>query len=47
MEVAKERTWGTAGAVAACVAGGADVVRVHDVAGMKKVVDMAGAIWRQ
>ena len=47
VEVAKERTWGTAGAVAACVAGGADVVRVHDVAEMKKVVDMAGAIWRQ
>ncbi|PWW76807.1 Dihydropteroate synthase [Tuber magnatum] len=47
VRVAKERTWGTAGAVAACVAGGADVVRVHDVAEMKEVVDMAGAIWRQ
>jgi len=44
--VAGERQWGTAGAVAACVAGGADVVRVHDVAEMKKVVDMAVAIWR-
>jgi len=43
---AAERQWGTAGAVAACVAGGADVVRVHDVAEMKKVVDMAVAIWR-
>jgi dihydroneopterin aldolase/2-amino-4-hydroxy-6-hydroxymethyldihydropteridine diphosphokinase/dihydropteroate synthase len=43
---AGERQWGTAGAVAACVAGGADVVRVHDVAEMKKVVDMAVAIWR-
>ncbi|CUS13339.1 unnamed protein product, partial [Tuber aestivum] len=47
VEVAKERAWGTAGTVAACVAGGADVVRVHDVAEMKKVVDMADAIWRQ
>jgi len=43
---AAERQWGTAAAVAACVAGGADVVRVHDVAEMKKVVDMAVAIWR-
>jgi dihydroneopterin aldolase/2-amino-4-hydroxy-6-hydroxymethyldihydropteridine diphosphokinase/dihydropteroate synthase len=43
---AGERQWGTAGATAACVAGGADVVRVHDVAEMKKVVDMSVAIWR-
>lgn len=46
-EVAEERRWGTAGAVAACVAGGADIVRVHDVEEMKKVVDMAVAIWRR
>jgi dihydroneopterin aldolase/2-amino-4-hydroxy-6-hydroxymethyldihydropteridine diphosphokinase/dihydropteroate synthase len=46
-EVAGERRWGTAGAVAACVAGGADIVRVHDVGEMKKVVDMAVAIWRR
>lgn len=46
VDKAGERQWGTAGAVAACVAGGADVVRVHDVAEMKKVVDMAVAIWR-
>jgi dihydropteroate synthase len=44
---ARERQWGTAGAVAACVAGGADVVRVHDVQEMRKVVDMAVAIWRK
>jgi dihydroneopterin aldolase/2-amino-4-hydroxy-6-hydroxymethyldihydropteridine diphosphokinase/dihydropteroate synthase len=44
---AGERQWGTAGAVAACVAGGADVVRVHDVQEMRKVVDMAVAIWRK
>ncbi|KAH0544272.1 hypothetical protein FGG08_001535 [Glutinoglossum americanum] len=42
----KDRTWGTAGALAACVAGGADIVRVHDVAEMAKVVKMADAIWR-
>lgn len=46
VEMAGERQWGTAGAVAACVGGGADVVRVHDVEEMKKVVDMAVAIWR-
>lgn len=46
VEKASERTWGTAGAVAACVAGGADIVRVHDVHEMKMVVDMACAIWR-
>lgn len=46
VERAGERQWGTAGAVAACVGGGADVVRVHDVEEMRKVVDMAVAIWR-
>ncbi|KAI5837403.1 Dihydropteroate synthase-like protein [Morchella snyderi] len=46
VEMAGERQWGTAGAVAACVCGGADIVRVHDVDEMKKVVDMAVAIWR-
>jgi dihydropteroate synthase len=44
--VAKERTWGTASAVAACVQGGADIVRVHDIAEMSKVVKMSDAIWR-
>ena len=43
---AKERTWGTAAAVAAAVQGGADVVRVHDVREMGQVVAMADAIWR-
>jgi 2-amino-4-hydroxy-6-hydroxymethyldihydropteridine diphosphokinase / dihydropteroate synthase len=42
----KDRTWGTAGALAACIAGGVDIVRVHDVAEMAKVVKMADAIWR-
>jgi len=41
-----ERVWGTAGAVAACVQGGADIIRVHDVAEMSKVVKMSDAIWR-
>jgi len=45
-DVARERTWGTAGAVAACVQGGADIVRVHDIAEMSKVVKMSDAIWR-
>jgi dihydropteroate synthase len=45
-EVAKERIWGTAGAVAACVQGGADIVRVHDISEMSKIVKMSDAIWR-
>ena len=44
--VACERTWGTAGAIAACIQGGADIVRVHDIAEMSKVVKMSDAIWR-
>lgn len=43
---AKDRTWGTAAAVTASVQGGADIVRVHDVGEMAKVVKMADAIWR-
>ena len=43
---AKDRTWGTAAAVASAVQGGADVVRVHDVREMGEVVAMADAIWR-
>ncbi|KAL8710599.1 MAG: hypothetical protein Q9220_004823 [cf. Caloplaca sp. 1 TL-2023] len=41
-----ERVWGTAGAVAGCVAGGADLVRVHDWGEMGRVVRMAEAVWR-
>lgn len=40
------RVWGTAATVAAAVQGGADIVRVHDVAEMKDVAVMADAIWR-
>lgn len=46
VEEAKDRVWGTAGAVCAAVHGGADVVRVHDVREMGQVVKMADAIWR-
>ncbi|KAG5914640.1 hypothetical protein E4U61_005479 [Claviceps capensis] len=42
-----DRIWGTASTVAAAVQGGADVVRVHDVAEMAKVARMADAIWRR
>ncbi|KAI7181243.1 folic acid synthesis protein [Hortaea werneckii] len=43
---ARERSWGTAATVTAAVAGRADVVRVHDVAEMAKVVKMSDAIYR-
>jgi dihydropteroate synthase len=39
-----ERVWGTAGAVAAAVLGGAHVVRVHDVRAMSDVVRTVDAI---
>ncbi|KAI9839383.1 MAG: trifunctional dihydropteroate synthetase [Sclerophora amabilis] len=42
----QDRIWGTAGAVTAAVAGGADILRVHDVKEMSQVVKMADAIWR-
>ena len=45
-KVAAERIFGTAGAVSACVQGGADIVRVHDVAEMCKITKMSDAIWR-
>ncbi len=39
-----ERVFGTAAAVAACVLGGAHIVRVHDVAEMVQVVKVCDAI---
>jgi len=39
-EISKERTQGTTGAVPAYVASRSDMVKVHDVARMKKVVDI-------
>lgn len=41
------RDWGTAGAVAAAVMAGADMVRVHDVAAMRDVVRVAEAVRRE
>jgi len=41
---AGDRIWGTAASVAASVIFGAHVVRVHDVAAMRQVVDMTDAI---
>ncbi|KAJ5635103.1 uncharacterized protein N7484_008416 [Penicillium longicatenatum] len=42
----KERVWGTAATVSASVAGGADIVRVHDVQEMWQVAKVADAIYR-
>jgi dihydropteroate synthase len=41
---AHERIFGTAAAVAACVAGGASAVRIHDVGEMRDVVRVAEAL---
>jgi dihydropteroate synthase len=41
-----ERSYATAGAVAACVLGGADVLRVHEVAAMGEVVRVARAVFK-
>lgn len=40
------RVWGTAAASCAVVAGGADILRVHDVREMRDVCRVADAIWR-
>ena len=42
----EERLEGTAAAVALGIAGGADVVRVHDVRAMVRVARMSDAILR-
>lgn len=44
--VESERAWGTAAAVAACILGGAHIVRVHDVAEMAQVARVTDAILR-
>ena len=41
-----QRSWGTAAAVTAAVAGGADIVRVHDCSEMVDVAKVADAIYR-
>jgi dihydropteroate synthase len=42
-----QRIWGTAAACCAAIAGGADMVRVHDGAEMHDVCRVADAVWRQ
>ncbi|KAF9302777.1 trifunctional dihydropteroate synthetase [Mortierella antarctica] len=43
---ATKRTWGTAAACTASVAGGANIVRVHDVKEIRDVIKVSDAIWR-
>jgi dihydropteroate synthase len=42
----KDRLWGTAAACTVAIAGGADILRVHDVAEMADVRSVADAIYR-
>ncbi|KAJ5666150.1 uncharacterized protein N7477_008598 [Penicillium maclennaniae] len=46
VKTARERVWGTAATVTASVAGGADIVRVHDVHEMWQAARVADAIYR-
>src|SRR6185295_4190911 len=41
-----DRVWGTAASVALAIAGGADIIRVHDVAAMKRVALLSDAVVR-
>lgn len=43
---AHARGWGTAAAVVACISGGADIVRIHDIKEISAVVKMADAIYK-
>lgn len=43
----QQRVWGTAAACCAAIAGGADIIRVHDGLEMVQVAKVADAIWRQ
>ncbi len=45
-EAMEDRIWGTAATVALAIAGGIDIVRVHDVRAMKRVATMADAVVR-
>jgi dihydropteroate synthase len=42
----QQRVWGTAAACCAAIAGGADMLRVHDVEEIRDVSRVADAIWR-
>ncbi|KAI9485751.1 MAG: Dihydropteroate synthase-like protein [Benjaminiella poitrasii] len=46
VQEAEKRTFGTAGAVAACVAGGANIIRVHDVRPMWEVIQVCDGVWK-
>lgn len=41
-----DRVFATAAAVAACIEGGADIVRVHDIRAMSEVAAVSDAVWR-
>ncbi|HIK57071.1 MAG TPA: dihydropteroate synthase [Synechococcales cyanobacterium M55_K2018_004] len=41
------RVWGTAAACCGAIAGGADILRVHDVQEMRQVCQVADALWRK
>jgi dihydropteroate synthase len=43
----QQRIWGTAAACCAAIAGGTDILRVHDVAEMADVTRVADAMWRK
>ncbi|MBW4549844.1 MAG: dihydropteroate synthase [Aphanocapsa sp. GSE-SYN-MK-11-07L] len=43
----KQRLWGTAAACCGAIAGGADILRVHDGAEMRDVCRVADALWRR
>ncbi|TPX49069.1 hypothetical protein SeLEV6574_g01662 [Synchytrium endobioticum] len=42
----KLRGYGTAAAVSACIAGGCDIIRVHDIKEMKDAAAVADRVWR-
>ncbi|OBZ87108.1 Folic acid synthesis protein fol1 [Choanephora cucurbitarum] len=44
---AEKRAFGTAGAVAACVAGNANILRVHDVRPMWEVIQVCDQVWKK
>jgi dihydropteroate synthase len=43
----KQRVWGTAAACCGAIAGGADILRVHDGAEMMDVCRVSDAVWRR
>ena len=43
----RARLWGTAAVVCKAIAGGADIVRVHDVGPIVQTARMADALWRK